>query len=114
MFVAEKFAEQMMGLVTRCHAAAVDKGFWDDPNWNFGEKVALIHSELSEALEADRRGGDTESEKAPGHTLVAEEFADVVIRICDLCGKLGIDLGQAILAKMEYNATRPPKHGKAY
>jgi NTP pyrophosphatase (non-canonical NTP hydrolase) len=40
------------------------------------------------------------------------ELADVIIRICDTCGQYGIDLDRAIRLKMEYNKTRPYKHGK--
>lgn len=86
------------------------QGFWDSDN--FGEKVALIHSELSEALEAHRK------EQASDHLLgisgVDEELADAVIRIFDLAGKLQIDLGNVLISKMLFNLNRPHKHGKAY
>lgn len=87
-----------------------EQGFWDSDN--FGEKVALIHSELSEALEAHR--GGLHSDHLQGVPGVAEELADTVIRCLDLCGQLGIPLGQIIHMKMQYNFTRPHKHGKAY
>jgi NTP pyrophosphatase (non-canonical NTP hydrolase) len=71
-----------------------------------GTMLALIHSEVSEALEADRKG-DVENFK--------EELADVCIRIFDLCGLKGIDLEKAITKKMDYNKSRTYKHGgKAY
>ncbi len=70
-----------------------------------GTLIALIHSELSEALEAHREG-DVEN--------FAEEMADVVIRVADLCGGYGIDLEAAIVAKMERNRQRPRLHGKRY
>ena len=54
----------------------------------------------------ERRG-----EKPEG---VAVELADAVIRIADLCGHLGIDLEAAIALKMDYNETRPFKHGKRF
>lgn len=91
-----------------CKAAyktAVSKG-WHDEERETGTLLALIHSEVSEALEADRKG-DTDN--------FSEELADVCIRIFDLCGSRNIDLGEAIEKKMEKNKLRDYKHGgKAY
>lgn len=86
------------------------QGFWDSEN--FGEKIALIHSELSEALEAHRK--DLPSDHLLGTHGVDEELADAVIRIFDLAGKLQIDLGNVLIQKMLFNLNREPKHGKAY
>lgn len=84
---------------------AKSKGWHDQPR-EMGTLLALIHSEVSEALEADRKG-DSEN--------FAEELADVCIRIFDLCGSREIDLETAILQKMQYNKSRTYKHGgKAY
>lgn len=76
---------------------------WHDKPRSFGEAVSLIHAEVSEALEADRRN--------EGKERVAEEFADVCIRIFDASTEFGLDLATAITTKMEYNKTRPVKHG---
>jgi NTP pyrophosphatase (non-canonical NTP hydrolase) len=86
-----------------------DKGWWDGER-NDGELIALMHSELSEALEAYRHGNPL-SEKIPDFSHVEEELADTVIRIMDMCGARGFDLGGAIEAKLAHNRTRSHKHG---
>lgn len=73
--------------------------------------MARIMGEVGEAVEAMRHG-NPESEKIPGHSHVAEELADTLIRIFDFCGLRDIDLGAAVIAKMAYNSGRPFLHGK--
>ncbi|MYL41803.1 MazG nucleotide pyrophosphohydrolase domain-containing protein [Virgibacillus salexigens] len=79
---------------------------WHDEPREMGTMLALIHSEVSEALEADRKRDINN---------FYEELADVCIRVFDLCGAHEIDLESAIEMKMEKNKSRSYKHGnKAY
>lgn len=122
---------QINDLVKAAHDNAVSKGWWDEDR-SFGEIIALIHSEASEALEDYRNGkkpsqvwyerkdedGSIWSTADPGTTFkdwkpcgIPSELADIVIRVFDACGRYGIDLERAITEKMAYNATRPQRHG---
>ena len=98
-------------LIVECKRIADEHGFTDA---TAAEDIALMHSELSEALEDIRAGKPldaleyTEKGKPIG---VPSELADVVIRVMHFCGKHGINLGKAILEKMAYNESRPYKHG---
>lgn len=90
------------------HETACQKGWWDEDK-NDGECIALMHSELSEALEALRQG-NPKSDVIPTCS-VGEELADTVIRILDYCGARGIDIDTAVRAKAAYNKMRSHKHG---
>lgn len=97
------------------HEAAKEKGFWpEDESPNIAEKLALIHSEISEALEADRQPEPLPDKHCPDFNNFEIELADTVIRIFDLAGAKGFSLGTAMLTKIEANAKRPHKHGKRY
>ena len=99
-------------LVGYIHQQNVDAGWWNDLQTgesligkrNVGELIALVHSELSEALEAHRK--DLMDDKLPHRKGIEVELADAVIRIYDMAGGLGLDLGGAIVEKLEYNRKR--------
>jgi NTP pyrophosphatase (non-canonical NTP hydrolase) len=113
-FERSEFETAIFKMARKVNKNAKEKGFYDHER-NVGETLALIHSEVSEILEAVRSGGFEEpSEKVPEITEVAEECADVVIRILDFCYAKDIDLGRAIFEKHKYNTTRPYRHGKAF
>jgi NTP pyrophosphatase (non-canonical NTP hydrolase) len=71
---------------------------------NFGELIALAHSELSEALEGHRK--DLMDDKIPHRKMVEVELADLLIRVFDIAGGYGFDLDGAFEDKMTYNAVR--------
>ncbi len=104
-------------LVKESCAIAKEKG-WDDEARTFGDIIALIHSEASEALEdfRNRHGTDevfwvTDKDNRQKPCGIPIEFADIVIRIAHACGKYGIDLEQALFIKLAYNKSRPYRHG---
>jgi hypothetical protein len=97
-------------LVAVCHGAAKAGGWWNDLKTgepldrNAGELIALIHSEISEALEGVRKS--KMDEHLPHRKSEEVEMADAVIRIADYCGGRGLDLGGALAEKLAYNARR--------
>lgn len=99
-------------LSAACFLIAESKGWWDDER-TVPELMALMHSEISEALEEYRNGHEVteiylEDGKPEG---VPIELADVLIRIFDMCGRHGIPIAEAVRIKMKYNQGRPHRHG---
>lgn len=122
-------------LAKKVHENARNKGFFDSEK-NIGEMLCLIHSEVSEALEADRKdsyanwdnfNAELKAQEKGGHKdawktafdlhikdTFEDELADIMIRVMDLAAFKGIDLESHIEAKMNRNALRERKHGKKY
>jgi len=118
-------------LSKKIHQNAIDKGFFEKEK-NIGEMLCLIHSEVSEALEADRKNHyanvkcfeafndfdrpehDAFSFESTIKNSFEDELADVMIRVMDLAAYKGIDLEKHITLKMEYNSRREKYHGKKY
>jgi NTP pyrophosphatase (non-canonical NTP hydrolase) len=109
-------------LASECWTIAHAHGFWDAMERianEYGDeelisqyqiaRCGLIHSEVSELLEAVR---ESKEENIGLDFHVAEECADIIIRVLDFCGGFDIDLGNAFVAKMEKNRNRPHMHGK--
>lgn len=116
--IAAKFAGGQLTAI--CHDAAAKAGWWTDlktgenlavdhlnetpARINVPEKLCLIHSEISEAMEGHRK--NLMDDKLPHRKMLEVELADALIRIYDLAGGLGLDVGGAMAEKLAYNAQR--------
>lgn len=110
---AEAIGLVFANLKSECRRIEQEHGFGKQTP---AEDIALMHSELSEALEEIRNGralGVTyyNRDKPTKPEGVPPELADVIIRILGFCARHGIDIGSAIIEKMKYNETRPFMHG---
>lgn len=96
------------------HETAIEKGFWDGPKDHdkIGNKLALVHSEVTEVLEAIRKNKGSEE--------IVEEMSDVIIRLLDLYaamhngGFIEHSLDEILFKKMEINKARPKLHGNLF
>jgi len=107
-----QFIENFDYMAERVYQNAIQKGFYETPPSD-SDRVAHIHGEVSEAWEWLRQGNPP-SDHIPEFLGTEEEVADAVIRLMDWARYRGWRLGEAIIAKHEYNLTRPFKHGKKF
>ena len=110
--IEEDFMAAFDMLQEEVHQCNIDHGFWTSPSSSIedGTKLAMIHGEVSEALEAIRDGNPPDKH-LPELNSVVVELADVVLRVMDLAQRHNFDLSTAIIQKAKYNVTRPYKHG---
>jgi NTP pyrophosphatase (non-canonical NTP hydrolase) len=96
------------------HETAIEKGFWDG-EYSYdkvGNKLALVHSEVTEVLEAIRKNKGSEE--------VVEEMADVIIRLLDIYaammneGSVTHSLDEVLQNKININSSRPKLHGNLF
>ena len=101
-------------LAAMLHETAIEKGFWDGDysNDKIGNKLALVHSEVTEVLEAIR--------KSKGSEHIVEEMADVIIRLLDVYAAMRNEeqvthsLDEILEAKININKDRPRLHGNLF
>lgn len=96
-------------LAKRVHKA--NQTWWHDPatgarlNRNKGEMIALMHSELSEMMEGERK--NLMDDHLPHRRMAEVELADLIIRALDYAGGFDVQLGRVFEEKMAYNSQRP-------
>lgn len=99
----DEFVLDTNQLVQLCHGLAKEAGWHEKPR-ETGTCLMLIVSEVAEAMEGDRKG--LMDDHLPHRKMIEVELADAVIRICDLAGREGLDLGGALVEKLKYNQQR--------
>ena len=104
-------------LAIELHTTAVEKGWWEEDR-NFGEVLMLVNTELAEAYEEYRKGREIREVYyevgpflGPKPCGISVELVDAMIRILEFGAKHNINWDMVMKLKMEYNKTRPYRHG---
>lgn len=114
-FLAGRRASAINAMTDYFHAKSAGNGWWPESARTnplaVSNKLMLIVSEIAEAMEGDRK--DAPDDKLPHRKMIEVELADALIRIFDLAGFLGLDLGGAMVEKDAYNDTRQDHKAEA-
>jgi NTP pyrophosphatase (non-canonical NTP hydrolase) len=113
-----EFIRLFGSLQQKAHETAKEKGWWDTDR-TLPHCMGMVMTEMAEVIEAARKGYQypdgtfvvPQSGKIPVHNVLEEEMADVFIRLMDTAQRFRLNVAGAIWDKMEYNKTRPHRHG---
>jgi len=114
---AKIFCEAFHAIARLCHETSALKGFWKSEDRggpttyevDVPKRIALLHTEVSEAFEGYR--SDLADDHLPDESMFSVELADVIIRIMDMSIAMNLNVEGLVIRKMVYNITRPPMHG---